>query len=101
MKRTKRKIGKCYRSNYRSKWTGYILDLIPRNNQNDLGIIIIVQDKNGNIPKERILKCLDVSWLEPYFIDIDISDVNKDWFDLKSLPLNIKNRCVKYSQFVI
>lgn len=66
-------------SHYDSPWIGIVLDYKKRTNNKSFLLVLVLKDKNCNLPRKRILKILDESWTReiPPF---DISHVNKDWF---------------------
>jgi len=75
---------KFVKSKYSSHWSGVVIDKKKRTGINPLYLILVLKDKNGNIPRKRIIKTLDSSWT----IEIDkfdISNINQDW--LKELPV--------------
>lgn len=75
---------KFVKSKYASAWSGVVVDKKHRTGYNDLYMILVLKDKNGNIPRKRIIKTLDSAWT----IEIDkfdISNINEDWF--KGLPV--------------
>jgi hypothetical protein len=74
------------KSKYKSPWVGVIIDKKHRTGMNDLYLILVLKDRNGNIPRKRMLKTLDSFWITE--VDsFDISNINKDWFKL--IKLNI------------
>lgn len=75
---------KFVKSKYASAWSGVVIDKKHRTGINDLYLILVLKDKNGNTPRKRIIKTLDASWT----IEIDkfdITHINKDW--LSRLPV--------------
>lgn len=74
---------KFVKSKFASPWEGVVIDITKRRNKlNPLYLCLIVKDRGGNLPRKRILKTLDSSWLieiKPF----NITHVNKDWFKLQ------------------
>ena len=70
---------KFVKSKYLSPWSGVVIDKKNRTGINPLYLILVLKDKNGNIPRKRIIKTLDSDWtieIEKF----DISNINRDWF---------------------
>jgi hypothetical protein len=71
---------KFVKSKFRSPWKGVVIDIVKRRNKlNPLYICLIVKDRNGNIPRKRILKTLDSDWLIE-ISSFDITNINNEWF---------------------
>ncbi len=70
------------KSKFKTPWIGVVLGITKRRNKlNPLYICLIIKDSRGNLPRKRIIKTLDSSWLIETE-EFDISHVNKDWFKL-------------------
>lgn len=82
---------KFVKSHYQSRWTGVVLDSKRRHKMEPLILVLVVKDANGNTPKKRIVKILSEYWTNPAPAQ-DISHINKDWFNLKDLMHQFKNR---------
>lgn len=72
------------KSNYKSSWKGIVLDIytLPKycNIEPTVYKVLIVQDKNGNTPRKKIIKRLNRNWLEE-IEPFDITHINKDWYE--------------------
>lgn len=76
---------KFVQSRYGSRWRGVVLEeysisvSYPKKYKGTGYKVLIVRDRNGNIPNRRIIHSRNEHWFvktEP----IDISNINKDWF---------------------
>jgi hypothetical protein len=63
---------KFVKSHYRRAWTGIVIDRRKRHGQGDLLLILVVRDRNGNVPRKRLIKILDEAWIT-YVPAVDIS----------------------------
>ena len=71
---------KYVKSNYAAPWTGVVLNQVKRGSGlGDLCLVLTTKDKNGNIPRKRILKIFDVFWLNE-IKPFSLSEINPDWF---------------------
>lgn len=75
---------KFVRSKYSVPWLGVVIDKKHRTREADLYLILILLDKNGNVPSKRIVKTCDARWTEE-IEKFDITYINKDW--LAGLPI--------------
>jgi hypothetical protein len=74
---------KFVKSKYKSRWKGVIIDKQHRTGFDDLYLVLVLKDKNGNVPRKRTIKRIADNWTEE-INKFDISNINKDWF--KRLP---------------
>lgn len=66
-------------STYRGRWSGIILKITERSEYEDLAMVLLLKDRNGNTPRKRVIKTLSVGWLtkiKPF----DITNINPDWY---------------------
>lgn len=82
---------KFVKSHYRSTWKGIIIDKLTRHGIGDLLLILVVEDKNGNRPRKRLIKILDESWVKPCAA-VDIQNLNKDWLYINQFHPQVLHR---------
>lgn len=72
-------------SKYGSRWKGVVLKEYsiychyPKKYKGVGYIVLVIKDRNGNIPNKRIIHSRNKDWfkvIEPF----DISNINTDWF---------------------
>ena len=57
----------------------------------DLLLILVVRDRNGNVPRKRMIKILDEAWIT-YVPAVDITDTNPHWFFINDQHPAVKHR---------
>lgn len=74
-------------SHFRAGWVGIIWDRVHRHGMDDLLFIIVISDACGNVPRKRILKIIDASWVHPYKTDLKGKFINIDWIKMHTSPV--------------
>lgn len=90
---TDMKVGTFVRSEFRSRWEGVVIKVETGRCKKWANggyyssvtytdcTVLILRDKNGNVPHRRIIKYLDAGWLTE-IPSIDMSHINKDWLKI-------------------
>lgn len=58
-------------------------------------VVLVIRDRNGKIPRKRILLSVPPGWAHKSTIPLDLSDINSDWLDLSNVPRQEDGRIFK------